>query len=289
MPLEDIVHEITLIGEAGGMRNAFASGLKNGFIQKGLHPDMISRAYGCSSAVPQLAYFLTGDCAQTRRIWLRLTDRALLNPRRVFSAKHVGDIDRLVDHHCATLKISKLDEVCLFAVLAHHKSAEPHYLRVTSTNAREVLKAGCVVPALGRPIYVSGERYIDGGVLDPLPVIHAYEEGARRIIVISNRPAGYAPRGAIRELILPWLLFCNHPKLLARFSRLWEHYNQTIEFMKRPPADLDLLVIRPDHPLPPMLTRNPRLVRQAYNAGRQIANREWPRVEQFLSPKKSPA
>jgi NTE family protein len=49
----------------------------------------------------------------------------------------------------------------------------------------EAIYASCALPLFFPPATIGGEHYVDGGILDPLPIAHARSLGARSIIAID--------------------------------------------------------------------------------------------------------
>lgn len=84
----------------------------------------------------------------------------------------------------------------------------------------------------------------DGGVADSIPVLKAYEMGARKITVVLSRPLGYR-KSPVRHGWLIQKLFRDTPKLAQAMLCRTEGYNRAIEFIHNPPADCELTVIAP--------------------------------------------
>ena len=57
----------------------------------------------------------------------------------------------------------------------------------------EHLLASCAVPAAARPRRIAGRWYLDGGLLNPLPVWAAVELGATRILALNALPEFPSP------------------------------------------------------------------------------------------------
>jgi NTE family protein len=57
----------------------------------------------------------------------------------------------------------------------------------------DAVYASCALPLFYPPAEIAGELYVDGGVLDPLPVRRAAERGASRIIAVD------ASSGAVKD------------------------------------------------------------------------------------------
>lgn len=83
--------------------------------------------------------------------------------------------------------------------------------------AAPALLASAAIPAIFPSVVVGGEHYIDGGVVDNVPISRAIAAGATRIVVLLCGPPTYVPPAAKRpvEAMLNAMAISVH----ARFSR----------------------------------------------------------------------
>ncbi|WP_255546813.1 DUF6363 domain-containing protein [Moritella sp. 36] len=90
----------------------------------------------------------------------------------------------------------------------------------------------------------SGGCYTDGGVADSIPVRKAYRLGARDITVLLSHPLSDKKQ----TTKYPWLvktLFSQHPNIAKSTMVRASNYNESLEFIKNPPSDLNIRVIAP--------------------------------------------
>ena len=52
----------------------------------------------------------------------------------------------------------------------------------------DIMKASSAVPVACEPYVIDGVPYYDGGIVDPIPVQKAIDDGYDRIVVILTRP-----------------------------------------------------------------------------------------------------
>jgi predicted patatin/cPLA2 family phospholipase len=278
--------ETVLVMEAGGKRNAFTSGVLVGLTRLGLQPACFTRVYACSSAAHTAAFFVTGQVECTPRIWIEELNGSdifsFFNPLR---GRRFGDVHRLVEHGCRELNVGAL--ACapeLIVVLADLQTGEPLYVRCTPENIHTVLKGTCVVPRWADPIEFDGLRVVDGGIADPLPVQQAIADGARRLVVISNRPAGFRLNGIARTLLAPWAMFGGYRQSRLAFSqRLPKHYEATQQLLERESQHWRTFTIRPHGDLGNLFERNPKRVAELVETGQQTAAQVWPKLREFLA------
>jgi NTE family protein len=61
----------------------------------------------------------------------------------------------------------------------------------------EAVYASCALPVFYPPAELDGRYYVDGGVLDPLPIVRAVERGADRVIAIDVGAGGAEDSGEV--------------------------------------------------------------------------------------------
>ena len=83
--------------------------------------------------------------------------------------------------------------------------------------AVDAVLASAAIPAIFPPVEIDGERFIDGGVVDNVPIRRAVDAGANRIVVLLCSAPIYRPASSKRpvESILNALFISIH----ARFAR----------------------------------------------------------------------
>jgi NTE family protein len=83
--------------------------------------------------------------------------------------------------------------------------------------AVEAVLASSAIPAIFPPVEVDGERFIDGSVVNDVPLRRAIDGGATRIVVLLCAPPAFTPGSPRRpvEAMLNALLISIH----ARFAR----------------------------------------------------------------------
>ncbi len=93
--------------------------------------------------------------------------------------------------------------------------------------AAERIQASAALPALLPPVTVDGEAFIDGGVVNNVPIGRAIAQGAERIFVLLCGPLRYTPHRYRRPIegVLTAFFIAVH----ARFARELEHLPDGVE------------------------------------------------------------
>jgi len=97
----------------------------------------------------------------------------------------------------------------------------------TSGPAADAILASAAMPAIFPPVEIDGEKYIDGGVVDNVPIQRAIDAGATRIVILLCSPPVVTPTPSRRpvEGMVNALLIAIH----SRFVRDMAHLPEGIE------------------------------------------------------------
>ena len=236
-----------LVLSAGGMFGAYQAGAWNA-LSRWFQPDMVvgtsagalngwAIAGGCSGA-DLLATWRDPATAGTMRLRFPILPwKGFIDPAGL--ARYVQDwyerFQPRIPFSATVVEVPRLRQVRI-----PHERITPAYLM-----------ASCAVPFGYPPVRIDGKLYVDGGLLDILPVWAAAEMGATRVIAVNALPLmpSRSLRAAVR--VVRWL----GPKPAAA-----------------PP--LDVVVIRPSAQLGSIreaLTWNPEHVRQWIQQGEDDA------------------
>ena len=97
----------------------------------------------------------------------------------------------------------------------------------TEGPAEDAILASAALPALLPPVRIGDEYFIDGGVVDNVPVGRAIAQGSRRVFALLCGPLHYTPHRARRpaEAVLTAFFIAVH----ARFARELPHLPAGVE------------------------------------------------------------
>ncbi len=237
-----------LVVEGGAMRGIFAAGVLDGFHDLGYQP--FDFCLGVSVGSTNLAAWLAGQRGRNHKVMTDYSCRPqFISFPRFLTGGHWFDLDWLWE---ITIREIRLDlhrfasqPLPLYVVVTRVVDGTAAYTLATSENLEQLLKASCSVPLIYRayPV-VAGEPLTDGGVADAIPVIRAYQMGARDITVILSHPWGYRKPPA-RAGWLTRLLLKKTPALAEAIINRAERYNRSLDFISQPPEDCRIRVVAP--------------------------------------------
>lgn len=243
-----------LVLEGGAMRSIFTAGVLDALAERGAPPfDLI---LGVSAGAACASSFLAGQHGRNRRIFLEhMTGRRFIDPRRALLGGHYFDMGWLmgplaldVDPIDSEALRRSADVTRLLAVAIRADTGEPAYLPAQGPDFLEALHATVAIPVLyrGGPARFRGRLYFDGGVVDPLPLARALEEGADSVLVVPTHPSVWqpAPPKPLERLLLVALMR-RWPALLAASAHRHKTYKRNLALMRSPPAGRHIDTLAP--------------------------------------------
>ncbi len=176
----------------GGLRGAAEVGMARALAECGVQPDLI---VGTSVGSINGAVLAGGPVSSTTNRLQAMWDE--MSARQVFSESLWSRVKNLANHwtHIHSNEplrqllsewISfRLIEDAAFAyqcVAAEIETSSEHWF--DSGPVEDAVMASCALPGVLPPVEVNGRHYLDGGIVNSIPVSRAVELGAKRIYVL---------------------------------------------------------------------------------------------------------
>jgi predicted patatin/cPLA2 family phospholipase len=259
-----------LVIEGGGMKAAYANGVLAAFEEAGLTKwDAI---YGTSAGGALAAWFAAGQARFAERTWDYASDPRILSFRRwarlrgpLLDHEALVDIIYVSEHPLDVEAVRRYPSpVVVTASDVHTGEVVYHDLRQGDTIAW--LKATGRLPmASGPPVAIGGHEYLDGGILDPIPVRRAVADGHMDVTVVLNKPKGYRQKD---NALLAGIAARRYPKLRQGILHHYQTKSEAFDYCESPPEGVTVRVVRPSEPLGlGRLTRDLGLIRKAIERG----------------------
>jgi predicted patatin/cPLA2 family phospholipase len=268
-----------LVVEGGGMRGIFAAGVLDEFLAQKYDP--FDLYLGVSAGACNLSSQVAGQAGRNRRVYTQIMSRPpFFSFKKFLLGGHYMDLDwfwetftredpldyEAAARHCATRE---------FVVgCTSVETGRPVYLVPTRDTWSAALKMSCALPILYRtPLCHNGERLVDGGVSDAIPVEEAVRRGATRLVVIRSRPAHYVKKEGIEDRAIA-LAFLRHAAFRQAVSARAANYQRAVDFIAHPPPGVEIVSIAPAQPLQTTRTSRDRVALEAdYQLGRELGRR----------------
>ena len=277
-----------LILEGGAMRGMFTAGVTDVMLEQGIEFDgavgvSAGAAFGCNYKSRQIGRAIRYNkrfCNDRRYCGLRslLTTGNLFNTD--FAYREVPLNLDVFDFAAYTANPMEFYLVC-----TNVETGKPIYHRYDGYHDHgfDWIRASASMPMVSRTVEIDGQKLLDGGISDAIPLRFFENLGYNRNVVILTQPAGYRKKKTSAMPIIR-LMYRKFPALVHAMEIRHEMYNSTLEYIARQEAAGNILVIRPAEALPvSRVEKNPERLQAAYNIGRATATAQLEAIRQFLS------
>lgn len=277
-----------LIVEGGASRTYFAVGAMDLLMENKIDFNYI---IGASAGIANAVNYASGQIGRGLKIALEhvtskkyLGMRHLLNPKNRsyynidYAFREVPSVHVPFDNET----FAKFDGEVKAAV-TNVETGEAEYLDVDATDKNwSVVLASCSLPIMFPPVVIDGKTYLDGGIADSIPYMHAIDEGCDKIIVILSRERSYR-KSSGKSTKAAGLLYRKHPDFVKTLENRSKMYNEQRETLFKLEKEGKAIIIEPDSTTGWKRTENRReFLQDIYNKGYEAAAKKLEEIKEYL-------
>ncbi|MBR0180762.1 MAG: patatin family protein [Prevotella sp.] len=275
-----------LVLEGGAMRGLFTAGILDVMMESGIEFDGIvgvsaGAAFGCNykSRQPGRAIRYNTRFARDKRYcswqsWWKTGD--------LYNAEF--------GYHIIPTQLDIFDDkaydenpMAFYAVCTDVETGKAVYKRLDKSThlTYDWIRASASMPLASKVIELEGQKVLDGGVADSIPLEFFEDIGYDRNVVILTQPEGFVKEHN-RLMPLMRIALRKYPKMIEALDKRHLMYNRQLEYVREAEREGRCLVIRPDEKLPIGRTsHDPEEMMHIYNIGREIGERKIKDIKKF--------
>lgn len=283
--------QATLLLEGGAARGVFTSGVLDYLLEKDcMVSDVIGLSAGASNALGYVAKQLgwAKECIIREdgsfhyySIKSLLTKRSLMNMDLMFD-KMPNEIEPFdYDSYFAS-------DINVHMGVANCKNGVVEY-RSEKENGKRLMQlccASCSLPLLAPSVKIDGVSYLDGGMVDSVPVQYAQSLGNDKLVVVLTRNPGYR-KGQNSKLMVKLFQFAYRkcPEFAQGLNSRFQLYNSNVEKLEQLEKEGKAFVIRPQIELCGRMEEDPTKLSELYNHGYQYMQQQYDNLLEYLGMK----
>jgi len=143
-------------------------------------------------------------------------------------------------------------------------------------------RASASLPMVAEVVEINGHHYLDGGLIEPVPLKYMEKKGYDRNLVILTQPKGFKKPETGNRLLLRWSLR-KYPEAFKAMLLRPRRYDETVDYCFQKESEGTALVLCPPEKLPAgRLEKDPRKLQETYDIGRKVARENLERIRAFL-------
>ena len=272
-----------LVLEGGALRGLFSVGVFDVLTEHGFMPDGIvgvsaGAAFGCNIKSHQQGRPLRYNKLMAHE-WRYCSLRSLIKTGDLFGGDFCyhympNNIDLL------DAEAYNADPIEFYAVCTDLTTGNAVYklLMKIDYEAEEWFRASASMPLCSKIVEINGQKLLDGGIADSIPLKFMQSKGYTRNIVVLTQPLGYEKKQN-RFLPLMKIVYRKYPEFIDAVSRRHEMYNEQLRYVAEQEEKGNIIVIRPPEKLPiEHITHDPDLMQRVYDIGRETAETMLPAI-----------
>jgi predicted patatin/cPLA2 family phospholipase len=237
-------HRVALVLEGGGMRGVVSAGMVAALERLGMR-DAFDLIVGSSAGAINGAALLSGVAQRAADAYCGpLASRSFVNPLRVLRGKPVIDVNDVLtivtaDDVAGNERVTSGSLHCIATDVESAAGVDLHGMRTQDEVWTAILASSRMPWAGGPPVEIDGRRYLDGGMISPVPVAEAIDAGATHVLALQTRPYGIARKSASRvgDRLIERHLRGLNPALVTMYRERIDKYEQLVADLARRSGD----------------------------------------------------
>jgi predicted patatin/cPLA2 family phospholipase len=276
-----------LVLEGGAMRGLFTAGIIDVMMEARVEPDGLigvsaGAAFGCNYKSRQIGRAIRYNkaFAHDKRFcsW-----QSLLKTGDLYNAEF--------GYHVIPTQYDVFDNatydanpMAFIAVCTDVETGKPIYKslpKVTPTTY-DWIRASASMPLVSKVVELEGQKVLDGGVADSIPLAYFESIGYEKNMVILTQPDGYV-KAHNKLMPLMRIALRKYPNMIEAMDQRHIMYNQQLSYVYQAESTGRALVIRPEAPLPiGHISHNPEEMQRVYDIGRATGMKYIERIKAFF-------
>ena len=280
------VDKTGLVLEGGGMRGIFTAGVLDLFLENNVIVDncVAVSAGACLGASYMSKQYKRGFNAIADHI----NKKEYASFYNLITTGDFFDVDysyrRVVEEFNPFDNEEYIKNPTIFqTVITNVKTGKAEYPHIRDAVKELIyIRASASLPFLSRMVEINGEKYLDGGVSDPIPLKKAIENGNKKIILILTRDKKYRKKQSKLSKI-SLILYKKYPKFVELMNTRYKRYNETMEYIYDLEKEGKIFIIQPQKPLSlGRIEKNREKLEEVYRIGYKEAEKRYEKLIEYL-------
>ena len=284
--------KVGLVLEGGGMRGLFSAGVLDIMLDNNIEIDGI---VGVSAGALFGPNYYSKQKGRSIRYSKRFAkDKRYISKRNLLLTGNA--IGKKFAFYTVQKKLDKFDNETFmktgkpfWAVATNVKTGLPEYFSIEDVDRdMEKLRASSALPLSSKMIKIDGEKYLDGGVSDGIPLDMMLEKDYDKIIVILTQPYKYQKKAVNqKKMRLLKIRYRKYPNLLKTITEWPDKYNDILEKIKSLEEQKKIFVFRPAKKIKvDLIERDAGHLQEIYDLGISEGIKRIKELKRYLKEKK---
>ena len=275
-----------IIFEGGGMRGAYTAGIIDALLE---HDMNFEYCYGISSGATHATTYLSRQRGRAIQIVTDyIKDKRYFSIMNLIKTGNLFNVDFIYDTIPHELnpydyETAKNNPAKFFVGVINMETSKGEFLRVKDIE-EEYMKvcASMSLPLIANMVEIDGQRYLDGGIADSLPIQRSINDGNKKSVLVLTQDATYRKK---LDKILPLVAikYRKFPGFVHMVKTRHIRYNASLDQIAEEEKAGRAFVLRPKKPVKVgRLELNREKMLALYREGYEDGIEAMPRLKAFL-------
>ena len=277
-----------LILEGGAMRGMFTAGVIDVFMENGIELD---GAIGVSAGAAFGVNYKSGQIGRVLRYNTKFVrDKrycgygVLLRTGNMYSTDFCyGEVPLIHDPFDFDAYEKNPMEFYVVATDVETGKAVYHKYLGRDDHCFDWIRASASMPLVSKIVEIDGQKLLDGGIADSIPIKYFESIGYTRNIAVLTQCKDYR-KGKNKAMTAIRLKYRKYPQLIETLQNRYHEYNETLAYIEEKESSGELYVLRPPCELPvKKVEKDPQKLKEAYEIGRETAEKNLGDIIAYLN------
>ena len=282
-----MLYNAGLVLEGGGMRGSYTAGVLDYFIDKGLE---FPSVYGVSAGALIGANFV---CGQKERGFRTLTN--YIGNKEYSGMRYLLTTGNWYNNDFAYNRIpNELDPadyeayirspMKFYSVIANLETGKAEYYHITDLKKEmNWLRASASLPLLSTPVVLDGQKYLDGGICDSIPLEKSMADGNGKNVVILTQHRGFIKKPSANRYPSR-VMYRRYPEFVRAMDTRHDMYNAQTDLCYEMEKQGKAYIIQPEKPVEiARLEKDKAKLRRLYETGYREGAKHYEKLMEFLN------
>ncbi len=245
-----MIFDSILCLQGGAMRSVFTDGVLDAFLDNNI---LFKTIYGVSASSKDMFYYASGQKGVAYKANLECAlDPNTFNMANALMGKPVIDSnyyfteirDKKYPYKIDTIKENGID---LYIGCTNIDTMEEVFFKAPCANLDKKIEASCSLPVIQPMINIDGANYLDGGVMENIPLSDALKQN-KKIIVVTTRERDFVSGESTEDALFNGFInmkYQAYPKLRDKLLNRDSDYQKEIDNINNLEDEGKIFVIRP--------------------------------------------
>lgn len=280
-----------LVLEGGGMKGLYTAGVLEYFLEKEL---FFNYVIGVSAGACMGASYSSRQKGRNKKVNIGLvSDSRYLSWRNLILKRELFGMDFLFDE--IPNKIVPFDfntfatsnEQFIIGTIDCHTGEALYYNKQEhGKDILKIIRASSSLPFIAPPVEYDGRFLLDGGLVDPIPIKKAFNDGNLKNVVIMTKGNNQRLQPSTASSFMK-LLYRKYPAVADSLQKRLITYNEALSLIELEVERGNVFLIQPSMDLPvSSFERNPHKLLRLYELGYYDAQRHDQRLTEWINRKR---